>query len=89
MIAIKRKLNAPRDEWLRYCEKYGVSPSNTFLAEYGEHDSVKVLGLGSSYWLTEHFDINEGDGATTATESPAAGRKFDGDKARVDLLVER
>lgn len=88
MIAIKRKVNAPRDEWLKYCQQYGVSPSNTFIAEYGKNDTVVVLGLGNSSWLTEHFDINEGDGATKAPESPAAGRKFDGDKARVDLLVD-
>lgn len=89
MIAIKRKVNAPQDEWIRHCQKYGVSPSNTFLAEYGDYDSVMVIGLGNSYWLTEHFDIEYGEvEATTAPESPAAGRKFDGDKARVDLLVD-
>lgn len=83
MIAVKRDNKAPSDEWVKWCESYNTPPGNTFVAKDVGNGELLILSLGNSKWLREHFII---DGPDKTTE--VKGMKFDGDKARVDLLVD-
>lgn len=85
MIVVKRKSDLFTGEWLSKCEKAGINPTNNFVADLPEGGVVKLHAFGQFNWLMDAFEVV--DGAELVTKQ-TTDMKFDGDKARVDLLLD-
>lgn len=83
MITVKRKPFKHNPEWVNACKMKHVDPSNIFIADEPIKGAVRVHAFGETSWLMDNFDIVDG-----AKPTPATDMKFDGDKARVDLLLD-
>jgi len=72
-----------RGQWEETCSKHGIDPYSNLTPLSSSHGTLTFAEIPDMTWLTDYFIKVE-----TQEEQPAAGRKFDGDKARVDLLVD-